>query len=94
MLNAVGRHYSALGPRASTALILTAIPLVQLVANVLGVPISYNHIVITSIAGCGIASSRGSIDRNKLAVTISSGVVILIGSFHTAYALYTAITFL
>ncbi|MFW6321978.1 MAG: anion permease [Halohasta sp.] len=88
MLQAVGRQYASLGQRTSLAVLLTAIPMVQVIANVLGVPISYNHIIINSIAGCGFAHGAGGVDRRKYVGTLSSWVITLIGSTLTAYVLF------
>lgn len=88
MLNAVGRQYAVLGPRISLSVLATAIPLVQVVANVLGVPISYNHIIITSIIGCGLAGDRGGVDARKFAGTVASWLATIAGSFVGAYGLY------
>jgi PiT family inorganic phosphate transporter len=88
MLNAVGRQYSNFGPQTSLAVLLTAIILVQIVANVLGVPISYNHVIISSIIGCGLMGSKKQTDLRKLAGTLASWIATVIGSFLAAYALY------
>lgn len=60
-----------------------------MIANVLGVPISYNHIIINSIAGCGFAGGAGGADRRKYAGTLLSWVITLIGSTLTAFMLYS-----
>ncbi|MFC6716723.1 inorganic phosphate transporter [Natrialbaceae archaeon GCM10025810] len=90
MLNAVGRHYASLGQDTSIAVLATAVPMVQVVANVLGVPISYNHIIINSIAGCGRATGSG-VDLDKLAFTIASWIATLVGSFAVGYGIYAAL---
>jgi len=94
MLQAVGRQYASLGQRTSLAVLLTAIPMVQVIANVLGVPISYNHIIINSIAGCGFAGAGAGVDTRKYAGTLASWIVTLFGSTATAYVLYSASTYL
>ncbi|MFA9418128.1 anion permease [Natrinema sp. HArc-T2] len=88
MLQAVGRQYASLGQRTSLAVLLTAIPMVQIIANTLGVPISYNHIIINSIAGCGFAGAGSSVDTRKYAGTLASWILTLLGSTGTAYLLY------
>jgi PiT family inorganic phosphate transporter len=88
MLNAVGRQYASFGPETSLAVLLTAIILVQIVANVLGVPISYNHVIISSIIGCSLISSERETDARKLAGTLVSWIATVIGSFLAAYGLY------
>lgn len=93
MLQAVGRQYASLGQRTSLAVLLTAIPMVQIIANVLGVPISYNHIIINSIAGCGFAGAGSGVDTRKYAGTLASWLVTLVGSTGTAYLLYEGIEF-
>jgi PiT family inorganic phosphate transporter len=93
MLQAVGRPYASLGQRTSLAVLLTAIPMVQIIANTFGVPISYNHIIINSIAGCGFAGAGDSVDTRKYAGTLASWVLTLIGSTGTAYLLFIATKF-
>ncbi len=88
MLQAVGRQYASLGQRTSLAVLLTAIPMVQIIANTLGVPISYNHIIINSIAGCGFAGAGSSVDTRKYVGTLVSWILTLLGSTGTAYLLY------
>ncbi|WP_424015894.1 inorganic phosphate transporter [Halorubrum xinjiangense] len=90
MLQAVGRQYASLGQRTSLAVLLTAIPTVQIIANTLGVPISYNHIIINSIAGCGFAGAGAGVDTRKYAGTLLSWLLTLVGSTGTAYLLYLA----
>jgi phosphate/sulfate permease len=90
MLQAVGRQYASLGQRTSLAVLLTAIPMVQIIANTLGVPISYNHIIINSIAGCGFAGAGSGVDTRKYAGTLASWLLTLVGSTGTAYLLYLA----
>ena len=92
MLQAVGRQYASLGKRTSLAVLLTAIPMVQVIANVLGVPISYNHIIINSIAGCGFAGAGSGVDTRKYAGTLASWVVTLAGSTGVSFVLYRATT--
>jgi len=88
MLQAVGRQYASLGQRTSLAVLLTAIPMVQIIANTLGVPISYNHIIINSIAGCGFAGAGSTVDTRKYAGTLASWILTLLGSTGTAYLMY------
>lgn len=88
MRQAVGRQYASLGKRTSLAVLLTAIPMVQVIPNVLGVPISYNHIIINSIAGCGFAGVGSGVDTRKYAGTLVSWVLTLAGSTGVAYLLY------
>jgi len=90
MLQAVGRQYASLGQRTSLAVLVTAIPMVQIIANTLGVPISYNHIIINSIAGCGFAGAGSSVDTRKYAGTLASWIMTLFGSTGTAYVAYLA----
>ena len=90
MLQAVARQYASLGQRTSLAVLLTAIPMVQIIANTLGVPISYNHIIINSIAGCGFAGAGDGVDTRKYAGTLASWLLTLVGSTGTAYVLYLA----
>ncbi|WP_436901547.1 anion permease [Halovenus halobia] len=93
MLQAVGRQYASLGQRTSLAVLLTAIPMVQLIANTLGVPISYNHIIINSIAGCGFAGAGSGVDTRKYLGTLTSWVLTLFGSTGTAYLCYLTLTY-
>lgn len=87
MLQAVGRQYASLGQRTSLAILVTAIPMVQIIANVLGIPISYNHIIINSIAGCGFAGAGSGVDLREYAGALMIWLAILIGLIATVYTI-------
>ncbi|XGI82991.1 anion permease [Halorutilales archaeon Cl-col2-1] len=88
MLNAVGRQYSDMGTRTSISILFSAIPLVQIVANVLGVPVSFNQIIINSIMGSGFAGDGSSVDKKRMVYTVGAWIASLFASFGTAYGIY------
>jgi len=65
LVQAVSNEYASLGPRRSIAALIPAFLIAQL-AIVLGIPISFNKVMIASIVGSGLAanSSGGAASRH------------------------------
>ncbi|MFC3959297.1 inorganic phosphate transporter [Halovivax cerinus] len=83
MIKAVSQEYASLGPRRSIAT-LTPSFLIAQTAVLLGVPVSFNEIVVSAIVGSGLAVGGASaISPRKLGVT----VLAWIGSFVLAFVL-------
>ena len=84
MIKALAQDYSDLGPRRSIAALVPAFLIAQ-TAVLLGVPVSFNEIIVSGIIGSGAAVGGGSaIDPRKIGVTVgawagSLGLSLVIG---------------
>jgi PiT family inorganic phosphate transporter len=90
LVQAVSNEYASLGPRRSIAALIPAFLIAQL-AIVLGIPISFNKVMIASIVGSGLAtsSSDGSgVSPRKVGITIGSWVGSMLGAGILRYGLY------
>ncbi|MFW5955892.1 MAG: anion permease [Halorhabdus sp.] len=82
MITALSREYASLGPRRSIATLVPSFLIAQS-AVVLGVPVSFNQIIVSGIVGSGLAIGGADISRRKLAMT----VIAWIGSLGLAFVL-------
>ena len=90
VIQAVSNEYASLGPRRSIAALIPAFLIAQL-AIVLGIPISFNKVMISSIVGSGLAASSsggGGVSPRKAGFTVLSWVGSLVGAGLVSYALY------
>ncbi|WP_225336594.1 inorganic phosphate transporter [Halomicrobium urmianum] len=83
MIKSLAQDYSSLGPRRSISALVPSFLIAQL-AVLLGVPVSFNEIVVSAIIGSGAAVGGGdAVSARKLAVTVGAWVA----SFAVAFAL-------
>jgi PiT family inorganic phosphate transporter len=83
MIKSLAQDYSSLGPRRSISALVPSFLIAQL-AVLLGVPISFNEIVVSAIIGSGAAvGGRAAVDARKILLT----VVAWAGSFLLSFAL-------
>jgi len=83
MIKSLARDYSSLGPRRSIAALVPSFLIAQ-VAVLLGVPVSFNEIVVSAIVGSGAAvGGSGAVSARKLGVTAGAWA----GSFGLAFLL-------
>jgi len=83
MIKSLAQDYSSLGPRRSIAALVPSFLIAQ-VAVLLGVPVSFNEIVVSAIIGSGAAvGGSGAVSARKIAVTL----VAWAGSFTVAFVL-------
>jgi len=90
LVQAVSNEYASLGPRRSIAALIPAFLIAQL-AIVLGIPISFNKVMIASIVGSGLASSssgESGVSLRKVGITIGSWVGSMLGAGIISYGLY------
>ncbi len=90
VIQAVSNEYASLGPRRSIAALIPAFLIAQL-AIVLGIPISFNKVMISSIVGSGLAASSsggGGVSPRKAGFTVLSWVGSLVGAGLISYVLY------
>ncbi|WP_266079888.1 inorganic phosphate transporter [Haladaptatus caseinilyticus] len=91
LLQAVSREYSQLGVRRSIAALVPGFLIAQ-AAIALGIPISFNNIIISSVIGSGLVVGSGGVSGRKIAFTLSAWVVSLVGAGIIGYGIYTVLT--
>jgi PiT family inorganic phosphate transporter len=90
MIKSLSQDYSSLGPRRSIAALVPSFLIAQL-AVLLGVPVSFNEIVVSAIIGSGAAvGGSAAIDSNKILMTVGAWA----GSLALALALGYGVTVL
>jgi PiT family inorganic phosphate transporter len=83
MIKSLAQDYSSLGPRRSISALVPSFLIAQL-AVLLGVPVSFNAIVVSAIIGSGAAvGGRAAVDARKIGMTVGAWA----GSFLLAFAL-------
>ncbi|ADB63130.1 phosphate transporter (plasmid) [Haloterrigena turkmenica DSM 5511] len=83
MIKSISQEYASLGPRRSIATLVPSFLIAQS-AVLLGVPVSFNEIVVSAIVGSGLAVAGGAgVSPRKLGLT----VVAWVGSFALAFGL-------
>ncbi|ELY48552.1 inorganic phosphate transporter [Natronolimnohabitans innermongolicus] len=83
MIKAISREYASLGPRRSIATLVPSFLIAQ-TAVLLGVPVSFNEIIVSAVIGAGLAVGGGAgVSPRKLGLT----VLAWIGSFVLAFVL-------
>ena len=87
MIKAIAQDYSSLGPRRSIAALIPSFVIAQ-TAIFLGVPISFNEIIVSAVVGAGAAA--GGVSGGKMGYTVLAWVGSLLGAGGLSYALYTA----
>ena len=86
MIKSLAQDYSSLGPRRSIAALVPSFLIAQ-VAILLGVPVSFNEIVVSAIIGSGAAvGGREAVDARKIVVTVGAWAGSFVLSFALAYA--------
>jgi phosphate/sulfate permease len=89
LLQATSREYAQLGVRRSIAALVPGFIIAQL-AIALGIPISFNNIIISGVIGGGLAGGSAGVSRRKIAVTLTFWLVTLVASTVLGFALYRA----
>jgi len=83
MIKSLSQDYSSLGPRRSIAALVPSFLIAQL-AVLLGVPVSFNEIIVSAIIGSGAAvGGSEAVDPRKITVTVGAWV----GSFALSFGL-------
>ncbi len=88
MIKAIAQDYSSLGPRRSIAALIPSFIIAQ-IAILLGVPISFNEIVVSAVIGAGAAAGTGGVSRSKIGYTVLAWVGSLLGAGALGFGLYT-----
>jgi PiT family inorganic phosphate transporter len=85
MIKSLSQDYSSLGPRRSIAALVPSFLIAQ-GAVLLGVPVSFNEVVVSAIIGSGAAvGGRDAVDARKIGFTVGAWVVSFGVAFGLAY---------
>ncbi|MFC6942673.1 anion permease [Salinirubellus sp. GCM10025818] len=85
MIKSLAQDYSSLGPRRSISALVPSFLIAQL-AVLLGVPVSFNEIVVSAIIGSGAAvGGREAVDARKILLTVGAWAGSFVLSFGLAY---------
>ncbi|MEF8938096.1 MAG: inorganic phosphate transporter [Halovenus sp.] len=87
LLQATSREYAQLGARRSIAALVPGFIIAQ-VAIALGIPISFNNIIISGVIGGGLAAGSAGVSRRKIGVTLAFWVITLVMSIAIGFGLY------
>jgi phosphate/sulfate permease len=87
LLQATSREYAQLGVRRSIAALVPGFVIAQ-VAIALGIPISFNNIIISGVIGGGLAGGSAGVSRRKIGVTLVFWLVTLTTSIAVGFGLY------
>ncbi|WP_455449498.1 anion permease [Natrinema thermotolerans] len=83
MIKSISQEYASLGPRRSISTLVPSFLIAQ-TAVLLGVPVSFNEIIVSAIIGSGLAVTGGDgVSPRKLGLTVAAWV----GSFGLAFGL-------
>lgn len=93
LLQAVAREYSELGERRSIAALVPGFVTAQ-AAITLGVPVSFNHIIISSVIGSGLVVGSGGVSARKIGVTVAAWLATLVGAVVVGFGLYRVVAVL
>ena len=91
LLQATSREYAQLGLRRSIAALVPGFIIAQL-AITLGIPISFNNIIISGVIGGGLAAGSAGVSRRKIGVTLVFWLITLVGSIALGYGLYAGLS--
>ena len=91
MIKALAQDYSALGPRRSIAALIPSFAIAQ-TAVFLGIPVSFNEIIVSAIIGSGAAAGDGEVSGEKMGKTVLAWIASLAIALGLGYTLFTAWT--
>lgn len=91
LLQATSREYAQLGLRRSIAALVPGFIIAQ-AAITLGIPISFNNIIISGVIGGGLAAGSAGVSRRKIGVTLLFWVLTLSTSIGIGFGLYRLFT--
>ena len=87
LLQATSREYAQLGVRRSIAALVPGFIIAQ-AAIALGIPISFNNIIISGVIGGGLAGGSAGVSRRKIGVTVLFWLITLTASVAVGFGLY------
>jgi phosphate/sulfate permease len=87
LLQATSREYAQLGTRRSIAALVPGFVIAQ-AAIALGIPISFNNIILSGVIGGGLAAGSAGVSRRKIGVTVAFWLITLVASVAIGFGLY------
>jgi phosphate/sulfate permease len=87
LLQATSREYAQLGIRRSIAALVPGFIIAQL-AIALGIPISFNNIIISGVIGGGLAGGSAGVSGRKIGVTLAFWLLTLVTSVAVGFGVY------
>ena len=90
MIKALAQDYSSLGPRRSIAAMIPSFAIAQ-TAVALGIPVSFNEIIVSAIIGSGYAAGGAGVSKEKMGKTVLAWVGSLALAFGAAYGVFTVL---
>jgi PiT family inorganic phosphate transporter len=90
MIKALAQDYSSLGPRRSIAALIPSFLIAQ-AAVALGVPVSFNEIIVSAIIGSGYAAGGAGVSKRKMLYTVLAWVGSLVLALAAGYGVFTAV---
>ena len=93
LIKAVAQDYASLGPRRALAALIPAFAIAQ-VAILFGIPVSFNQIIVSGVAGSGAAAATGAgsgISRRKIGYTFLAWTASFVGAVIVGYGSYTVV---
>ncbi|MWG34460.1 inorganic phosphate transporter [Halomarina oriensis] len=91
MIKTLAQDYSSLGPRRSIAALIPSFAIAQS-AVFLGVPVSFNEIIVSAIIGSGYAAGGSGVSAEKMLKTVGAWVLSLALALGLGYGIYTAVS--
>ncbi|CQR51402.1 MULTISPECIES: inorganic phosphate transporter [Haloferax] len=91
MIKALAQDYSSLGPRRSIAAMIPSFAIAQ-TAVALGVPVSFNEIIVSAIIGSGYAAGGSGVSGRKMLYTVLAWVGSLALAFGLGYGVFTLVS--
>ena len=90
MIKALAQDYSSLGPRRSIAALIPSFAIAQ-TAVALGVPVSFNEVIVSAIVGSGYAAGGAGVSREKMLKTVAAWVGSLVLALVGGYAAFRVV---
>ena len=90
MIKAISQDYSSLGPRRSIAAMIPSFAIAQ-TAVALGIPVSFNEIIVSAIIGSGYAAGGAGVSREKMGKTVLAWVGSLALAFGVSYVAFLGV---
>jgi len=88
MIQSLSQEYSSLGPRRSISALVPSFAIAQ-AAVLLGVPVSFNEIIVSAIIGSGLAvGGSAGVSRSKLLRTVGAWIGSFVLAFSVGYGAF------